>query len=756
MNKLAAWVSNSSNLKQEDALQEEVIFRSERLLSIFCFFSLFVFGAANYIFYIKLPNMQMPIASAIAFLLISSPLVMRRFIKNNTTIIALMIVTASLGCLIVSASGVHFYTRLIEFYGNDGDQLGKTVIICFTSSIACLVAITYVATPIIGILVSLLLFPLGMTVSTLEGDVFGLCVGLMFCAIASILIQVSLSVHKGHVSDFRTRINLEAEKQKAKKAELAKSEFLANMSHEIRTPMNGVMGMAELLSSTELNTKQAMFTDVILRSGSSLLTIINDILDFSKLNSGKMSLVQTSFNLPDAVSDVATLVSPRIGDKDIEIIVRVDPLLAQNYLGDVGRFRQILTNLMGNAVKFTDSGFIFANIEKVESQAEDCHTIRVSVQDTGIGIPEDQQALVFEKFAQVDGTSTRQHEGTGLGLAITTALVELMGGEMKLESRLDEGSKFYFEVDLDVCPVSKPKVILTDHKGANILIVDDNITNQNILNEQMALWKFNSAAVSSGREALDFLDKAKENAKSIDCIILDYQMPGMSGFQVATEIRKMYDAESLPIIMLTSVENPLEEGDYNQFKINAHLTKPARSSLLLDSIHEVLSDKTRHLSVKANNEALVAVIDSGQKQDTFSSKHKGKLDVLVCEDNAINQIVITEVLNELGYSFHLANNGQEGVSSYKELSPSLVLMDISMPVMNGLDATAKIREIEAETGVHTPIIGVTAHALQGDAEKCIDGGMDDHLPKPISQLHLAKMIEKWMKNKDTKKENKIA
>ncbi|RWF38853.1 MAG: response regulator, partial [Mesorhizobium sp.] len=356
--------------------------------------------------------------------------------------------------------------------------------------------------------------------------------GLLFAVLAIVAFWVFRPMEKAIRRAFAETA---ASLFKAEAADRAKSEFLANMSHEIRTPMNGVLGMAELLAKTELTTRQKTFTDVIVKSGNALLTIINDILDFSKINAGQMMLDPAPFRLAEAVEDVATLVSARVAEKNIELIVRVDPRLPSFVVGDAGRFRQIVTNLVGNAVKFTEKGHVLVDVggEVTDGVVQ----LKVRVEDTGIGIPAEKLQNVFEKFAQVDGSSTRRHEGTGLGLAIAARLVDLMGGKIGVESEIGRGSVFWFAVPLPAhSQDSRDEIVPVDVTGARVLVIDDNPVNREILLEQLRSWSFDCAAAESGAVGLAFLDRASQLGAAVDCIILDYQMPGMNGADVAKAI----------------------------------------------------------------------------------------------------------------------------------------------------------------------------------------------------------------------------
>lgn len=597
----------------------------------------------------------------------------------------------------------------------------------------------------------------------------------------------------------RERNRAEAAVERAKIADRAKSEFLANMSHEIRTPMNGVMGMAELLAKSELNARQRTFTDIIVKSGASLLTIINDILDFSKIDAGQMELDPEPFNLSSAIEDVATLISARVAEKDLELIVRIDPNVPASLIGDAGRFRQIITNILGNAVKFTDVGHIYVNAfvvpvfdgngdEIVDGENVD---IRIDIEDTGVGILQEQADAIFEKFSQVDGSATRKHEGTGLGLSISSSLVRLMNGQISVKSEIDEGSTFSIELSMAVDKkVVKPKLLPRDVSGSSILIVDDNEVNRAILTEQTQAWRFDSACAVNGKEALELLVAAGEHNLAVDCVILDYHMPGLNGGDVVKAMRANPALVDIPVVMLTSVDQTEDGKTFSSLGIEAQLTKPARSSLLLETIIDVLQeskardtfDDEASKGIKiaqqiANGSASDPILEEADEptenvefaepivtekveenlptvserisetvaeitniSDNAISEQESAIDILVCEDNEVNQIVFSQILQSSGYKYLIARDGKEGVEMFEKHSPRLILMDVSMPRMNGLEATETIRGLEKETGIYTPIIGVTAHAIKGDMERCLAGGMDDYLSKPVSPDRLVEKI----------------
>jgi signal transduction histidine kinase/DNA-binding response OmpR family regulator len=551
--------------------------------------------------------------------------------------------------------------------------------------------------------------------------------------------------------------SIEAARARAESADRAKSEFLANMSHEIRTPMNGVLGMAELLVRTELDARQRTFADVILKSGTALLTIINDILDFSKIDAGQLSLDPAPFRLAEAIEDVATLVSSRAVEKDLELIVRVDPAMPPVVVGDVGRIRQIVTNLVGNGVKFTERGHVLVDVGgHVENGV--AH-VTVRVEDTGIGIPEAMLKTVFEKFSQVDSSSTRRHEGTGLGLAIASRLVSLMGGEIGVESTPGQGSAFWFSVPLPVHEDMEPaRPVPVDVSGARILVIDDNAVNRDILVEQLRSWRFDCAAAESGEMGLAFLEHAKRLGARVDCIILDYQMPGINGLEVARRIAADPATAHIPILLLTSVDQAVTGQIGTETGISAHLNKPARSSVLLETLVTMMqvaraAPKVARLhAVSAPERAaprpVAAPAAPVAPAPVRAAAGKPPLDVLVAEDNEVNQLVFSQILDGLGLSYRIAANGRIATELYRTHRPRLVLMDVSMPDMNGFEATRAIRLDESGTGRRTPIVGVTAHALKGDREKCLEAGMDDYLSKPISPNMLAAKIDAWIDGRD--------
>ncbi|HUV32201.1 MAG TPA: response regulator, partial [Devosiaceae bacterium] len=506
-------------------------------------------------------------------------------------------------------------------------------------------------------------------------------------------------------------------------------------------------------------------------SGQALVTIVNDILDFSKIDSGQLELDPQPFRLAEAVEDVTTLVSAKVQEKELELAVRIQPDLPEMFFGDVGRIRQIITNLVGNAVKFTDAGHVLVDVSGTVAEDDDegeggaKAVLLVKVEDTGIGIPAEKVDHVFEKFSQVDGSSTRTHEGTGLGLTIGKKLVEMMGGEIGVESEVGKGSTFWFTLPLPVHGTGpRRKRVPVDVSGARVLVIDDNEVNRSILLEQLGSWKFDATATASGREGVAVLGHAAQIGRPVGLVILDYHMPIMDGADVADLIRADAAIGETPIIMLTSVDDNRNSRRLRDLVIQGHLVKPARASLLLDTMITVLQDA--HDANKAAEAADAEATDTETTEEgaaagppapirTQAGKGDGKavvrqgrsgLMILVAEDNDVNQIVVEQILLDAGHAYAIVENGKLALEQFIAERPDLVLMDVSMPDMNGLEATKAMRqaELDAGDGVRTPIIGLTAHALKGDKEICMEAGMDDYMPKPISPDALQAKIAEWL------------
>ncbi|MBR0554712.1 response regulator [Ciceribacter sp. L1K23] len=538
--------------------------------------------------------------------------------------------------------------------------------------------------------------------------------------------------------------------ERAEAADRAKSEFLANMSHEIRTPMNGVLGMAELLQKSILDARQKTFVDIIVKSGNALLTIINDILDFSKIDAGQLTLRKAPFDPVEAIEDVATLLSAAAAEKDLELIIRAEATLRHLVVGDPGRFRQIVTNLLGNAIKFTERGHVLIELSgEPMPSGELMVTLRIS--DTGIGIPQEKLKAIFEKFSQVDSSSTRRHEGTGLGLAITAGLVQLFGGVIEVESEAGMGSVFTVHLPLAVAGERRRQTQLpVNVEGARVLVIDDNPVNRQILAEQLQQWGFDGAVAEDAATALAILDAAFQAGVNVDALIVDYHMPDVNGIDFARRVRADRRFDPVAMVFLTSMDMGGDEQVFASLDVQAHLMKPARANVLRGAIIEAVRSRRRGAGDVGQRAATpthgVPETALLERVPAPVATQLASIDILVAEDNEVNQIVFTQVLESLGMQFHIVGNGREAIEASARLQPRLILMDVSMPVMNGLEATRAIRERERAAGGadHIPIIAVTAHAMDADRDACLAAGMDDYLSKPISPELLGGKIAQWI------------
>lgn len=525
-------------------------------------------------------------------------------------------------------------------------------------------------------------------------------------------LNIELTEQKQHEAEAR---------EEAEKANQAKSIFLATMSHEIRTPLNGVIGMASLLAETPLDKEQQEYNATIINSGESLLTVINDILDFSKIESGKMDIEHEEFNLRHAVESVMDIFTPRLAKMSIDLIYELDTNVPQHIIGDSLRLKQILINLIGNAIKFTSKGEIFVKIS-VDEQADTDYKIRFDVHDTGIGIPKDKLSQLFQAFSQVDSSTSRKYGGTGLGLAICTRLVELMHGEISVKSTDGKGSVFSFTIKTEAGKNTPESInYFTDYKGLTVLIADDNETNRLVLKRQLEQWGLNPIVANSGKEALEIFAK-----EAIGLVITDMEMPEMSGIKLAKAIKK--ENEKIPVILLSFVGD--EAKKKHPELLSAVLTKPAKQLNLCKAIHTALGGSETQQKDKTKKSV----------SDDFAKNHP--LRILVAEDNKINQKFIEFILKKLGYEIDMVHNGIEVLKFMETNTYDVILMDVQMPEMDGFEATSIIK---SKPGSHPVIVAMTANAMFEDKELCMENGMDDYLAKPMKIEEVMDLLSKLYK-----------